>query len=69
MVMKSSESVDGRTGIARINTMANQQNGAGHKVGRKMVACQPGIIETAKSKLTIVCTESTKGVESPASSK
>ena len=28
--------------------------------------CQPGTTEVAKSKLTIVCTESTNGVEIPA---
>lgn len=31
-----------------------------------MVVCQPGIMEVAKSKLTIVCTESTRGAEIPA---
>ncbi len=31
-----------------------------------MVVCHPGITEVAKSKDTIVCTESTRGVERPA---
>ena len=31
--------------------------------------CQPGITEVAKSKDTIVCTESTKGVARPAKTK
>jgi len=31
-----------------------------------MVVCHPGITEVAKSKDTIVCTESTKGVAKPA---
>ena len=31
-----------------------------------MVVCQPGITEVAKSKDTIVCTESTSGVARPA---
>src|SRR5690348_12833153 len=36
------------------------------KYGGKMVVCHPGITEVAKSKLTIVCTESTSGVARPA---
>src|SRR5437764_9772087 len=36
------------------------------KYGGKMVVCQPGITEVAKSKDTIVCTESTSGVARPA---
>ena len=32
-----------------------------------MVVCHPGITEVAKSKDTIVCTESTSGVANPAS--
>ena len=39
------------------------------KYGGKIVVCQPGTTEVAKSKLTIVCTESTSGVESPANTK
>ena len=39
------------------------------KYGGNMVVCQPGITEVAKSKDTIVCTESTKGVLKPASTK
>ena len=31
-----------------------------------MVVCHPGITEVAKSKDTIVCTESTSGVDTPA---
>ena len=34
-----------------------------------MVVCQPGITEVAKSKDTIVCTESTSGVLKPASTR
>jgi hypothetical protein len=37
------------------------------KYGGKIVVCQPGTIDTAKSKLTTVCTETTSGVASPAS--
>src|SRR5687767_4744630 len=36
------------------------------KYGGKMVVCHPGMTEVAKSKLTIVCTERTSGVASPA---
>ena len=36
------------------------------KYGGKIVACQPGSTDTAKSKLTTVCTDSTSGVEMPA---
>ncbi len=36
------------------------------KYGGKMVVCQPGMTETAKSKHTMVWTESTSGVERPA---
>ena len=34
-----------------------------------MVVCHPGITEVAKSKDTIVCTESTRGVARPAKIK
>ena len=36
------------------------------KYGGKIVVCQPGRSETAKSKETIVWTERTSGVEMPA---
>jgi len=36
------------------------------KYGGKIVVCQPGITDVAKSKDTIVCTESTSGVDKPA---
>ena len=39
------------------------------KYGGKMVVCQPGTTDVAKSKLTMVCTESTSGVESAARSR
>ena len=39
------------------------------KYGGNTVVCQPGITDTAKSKLTMVCTDTTSGVESPASSR
>ena len=36
------------------------------KYGGKIVVCQPGSCETAKSNDTIECTESTSGVAEPA---
>ena len=36
------------------------------KYGGKMVVCQPGITEVAKSKDTMVCTDNTSGVANPA---
>ena len=39
------------------------------KYGGKIVACQPGSTDTAKSKLTTEWTDSTSGVEMPASSR
>jgi hypothetical protein len=36
------------------------------KYGGKIVVCQPGITEVAKSKDTIVCTDNTSGVLKPA---
>ena len=50
--------------------MANPWNTApATKYGGKIVECQPGTKPKAKSKLTIVCTDTTSGVASPASSK
>ena len=34
-----------------------------------MVVCHPGITEVAKSKDTMVCTESTRGVAKPAKTR
>jgi hypothetical protein len=39
------------------------------KYGGKIVVCHPGMSEIAKSKETIVCTERTSGVASPASNR
>ena len=48
-------------------TIANPENTApATKYGGKIVVCQPGITEVAKSIDTIVCTESTRGVAKPA---
>ena len=48
--------------------MANPPNTApATKYGGKIVVCQPGRIEVAKSNDTIECTLSTSGVDRPAS--
>jgi hypothetical protein len=53
--------------INRVSTIAKPEKIAhATKYGGKIVVCHPGIIETAKSKLTIVWTESTSGVANPA---
>ena len=50
--------------------MANPLNTAPlTKQGGKMVVCQPGITEVAKSKDTTECTENTSGVAMPASTR
>ena len=51
-----------------VNTMAKPEKIApATKYGGKIVVCQPGITDVAKSMDTIVCTESTSGVATPAS--
>jgi hypothetical protein len=56
--------------IIKVNTIAKPENIApATKYGGKIVVCHPGITDVAKSKLTMVCTESTNGVERPASTK
>src|SRR5262245_55008559 len=68
--MKSFMLYQTRRGIQRISTIANPAKIApATKYGGKMVACQPGICDTEKSRDTIECTESTSGVESPANSR
>ena len=48
-------------------TIAKPENTApATKYGGKIVVCQPGSTEVAKSKDTTECTESTSGVESAA---
>ena len=52
----------------KVCTMANPEKIApATKYGGNIVVCHPGITEVGKSKLTIVCTESTSGVAIPAS--
>src|SRR5678816_584329 len=56
--------------ISKVFTIAKPENTApATKYGGKIVVCHPGITEVAKSKDTIVCTESTNGVAKPASTK
>ncbi len=48
-------------------TIAKPENTAPDtKYGGKIVVCQPGITDVAKSKDTIECTENTSGVANPA---
>ena len=52
---------------SKVNTMAKPENTApATKYGGKVVVCQPGMADVAKSKLTMVCTETTKGAANPA---
>ena len=58
-----------RSGISSVSTIAKPEKMApATKYGGNSVACHPGSSDTAKSKDTTVCTDSTSGVESPASS-
>jgi hydrogenase maturation factor HypE len=62
--------VDARAGISSVNTIANPPKIApATKYGGKMVVCQPGMTDVAKSNDTTLCTESTSGVERPARSR
>ena len=62
-VMKFFSPNSSRAGTARVTTMAKPLKMAPvTKYGGKIVVCQPGSCETAKSKLTTLCTESTSGV-------
>src|SRR5450432_1409372 len=59
-----------RAGTIQVKTMANPENTApATKYGGKTVVCHPGNTDTAKSKDTMVCTESTSGVDRPARSR
>src|ERR1700759_3902208 len=59
-----------RAGIIQVATIAKPENTApATKYGGKIVVCQPGITDVAKSKDTMVWTESTRGVANPASTK
>src|SRR5690606_28803619 len=56
--------------IKRVFTIANPEKIApATKYGWKIVVCHPGTIDVAKSKDTMVCTESTSGVAKPARTK
>src|SRR5687767_15274188 len=68
--MKSFMLYQTRKGMQRISTIAKPAKIApATKYGGKIVACQPGTCDTEKSKDTMEWTESTSGVESPASSR
>ena len=56
--------------ISKVSTIANPEKIApATKYGGNMVVCHPGITDVAKSKDTMVCTESTSGVAKPASTR
>src|SRR4029078_2893578 len=58
-----------RAGTIQVMTIAQRENTApATKYGGKIVVGQPGMTDVAKSKDTIVWTESTSGVDRPASS-
>ena len=57
-----------RKGTIRVITIDSPEKIAPvTKYGGKIVVCQPGMTEVAKSKLTIVWTLTTRGVARPAS--
>ena len=59
-----------RAGSIQVKTIAKPEKTApATKYGGKIVVCQPGSTDTAKSNDTMVWTESTSGVERPASSR
>jgi hypothetical protein len=59
-----------RAGTISVSTIAKPLKIApATKYGGKIVVCQPGSCETAKSNDTTECTESTSGVASAASSR
>ena len=70
MVMTSRTRNTARAGMARVSTMAKPLKMApATKNGGKIVECQPGTRLTAKSADTMLCTEMTSGVASPASTR
>ena len=59
-----------RIGMANVITMAKPENMApATTYGGISVTCQPGTRETAKSRPTMLCTDTTNGVARPANSK
>jgi hypothetical protein len=70
MVISSSRPNIFRAGIDSVSTIAKPEKIApATKYGGKIVVCQPGRLDTAKSKDTTECTESTSGVARAASSR
>ena len=70
MVMYASIFTTLRMTRSRVCTIAKPEKIApATKYGGKIVVCQPGITEVAKSIDTMVCTESTRGVAKPARTK
>src|ERR1700743_2077209 len=70
IVMKSFNPNSSRAGIASVITIANPEKIApATKYGGKIVVCQPGTCDTAKSNDTTLCTDNTNGVANPAKIK
>ena len=70
MVYSSSSLDTFRMMIKSVFTIAKPEKIApATKYGGKIVVCHPGITEVAKSKDTMVCTESTSGVAKPAKTR
>src|SRR5258705_669701 len=66
-VMYVSRCISERVRMRRVSTIPNPEYTApATKYGGNKVACHPGRIDTAKSMLTIECTEITSGVASAA---
>ena len=69
-VMTSCSLKIARAGISNVSTMAKPPKIApATKYGGKIVVCQVGKTDVAKSKDTTLCTERTSGVERPARSR
>src|SRR3972149_12285559 len=69
-VMYCSSPIALRATMVSVNTIAIPEKIApATKYGGKIVVCQPGITDVAKSMLTMECTENTSGVASPAKSR
>ena len=65
--MRSFRPKSSRAGTASVTTIAKPEKMApATKYGGKIVVCQPGSCEVAKSNDTTECTERTSGVESAA---
>ena len=68
--MRSCRPYSARNGSIKVSTIPKPEKIApATKYGGKMVVCQPGITDVAKSIETMECTENTRGVAMPAKTK